>query len=162
LKPRSAQSEPERLSAREKREKRQSIVMQASPGFLKTAIPAILTAVAVYISLVYASKLTVTFFETEKTDQLVRMDIGVTKQKPVLEQEPPPSPETVVRALAGTDDAQDENERRRILILEPEFEPDENAADPDQLNIQLIDLGPLPNPTNATDAAAGSTSKDFN
>jgi hypothetical protein len=119
LKPRSAQSEPERLSARKKREKRQSIVMQASPGFLKTAIPAILTAVAVYISLVYASKLTVTFFETEKTDQLVRMDIGVTKQKPVLEQEPPPSPETVGRALAGTDGAQDENERRRILILEP-------------------------------------------
>lgn len=136
--------------------------MQASPGFLKTAIPAILTAVAVYISLVYASKLTITFFETEKTDQLVRMDIGVTKQKPVLEQEPPPSPEAVMAARAGTNGAQAEDERRRQLILEPELEPDENAHASDRLNIELIDLGPLPNPTSAADAAARSTSEDLN
>lgn len=136
--------------------------MAASPGFLKTAIPAILTAAAVYVSLVYASKLTITFFETEETDQLVRMDIGVTKKKPVLEQEPPPSPESIAAAFATTENEQDKNTRVPQIILEPELEPDENAPDTDRLSIRQIDLGPLPNPTSATDAAAGSTTADLN
>ena len=135
--------------------------MAANPGFLKTAIPAILTAAAVYISLVYVSKLTITFFETEKTNQLVRMDIGVTKERPFLEQEPPPSPETIVAAFAARDGAQEENGSPLPIVLEPELELDENARDSNRLSIQLIDLGPLPNPANATDAAAGATSADL-
>lgn len=134
--------------------------MKHNPGLLKTAIPAILTAAAVYISLVYASRLTATFFDRETADQLVRMDINVTKEKPFIERTPPPSPEAVVAAFGETVDAGSEPGGRRPIILEPELEPEPNASDPSRLSLRPIDLDLPPKPLSVTNAASGETSAD--
>ena len=127
--------------------------MKGRPGLMMTAIPAILTAAAVYISLAYAVKLTATVFDKEEANDYIRADIGVTHQKPYVEQTPPPSPEAVIaafqREVTGEANAPDD---RRPIILEPDLEGDSATVRPDQLSVSPIELGPLPNPLNTYNA----------
>lgn len=133
--------------------RRPSIAFRRGPNPLLIAIPAIVMVLAVYVGLVYVSRIVQKVAESPngkvepKVEYLRDVD-GVVKLKPALQQDAPPAPEEVVAEYYREQRAAAEAARNRIPILEPVLEQEEESA-PNVLPIQPLskpELPPLPNP----------------
>jgi hypothetical protein len=102
----------------ERLKRRPSLTLRRGPNLALVAMPAILTALAVYVLLFYANRVAQRFTgatgaPSESRKAVVRAVDGVVPLPLVLEQPPPPSPESVV----------EEFERQRAEMLSRENRP---------------------------------------
>lgn len=138
LKPRSARGGDERKA----RPTRPSMLMRHSPSLIAIAIPTILISIAVYIALVFATRITGTILKQgadEPGDPEIR-PVETTKMLPFVEQTPPPSPEVVAERV------RQELEAGRESLRDAPFPILELETDPETATSNTVPVEPLPLP----------------
>ena len=111
-----------------------------------TVLPAIITALAVYVGLVYVDKIarrvTSAFDNGGQAEHYIREVDGVVDHVPIIERPPPPSPEALIEARARVREAAESAVRPALPVLIPELEPEKIPLR--RIPIQPLEAPPVP------------------
>ncbi|WP_442890444.1 hypothetical protein [Congregicoccus parvus] len=121
-----------------------SLVLRRNTNAMLVAVfPAIITALAVYVGLVYVDKIARRVVDASAQEDAKVQDVrgvdGVVELVPVLEQTPPPSPESVVEQHRLARDQQAQGARVPPPVLMPQLETP-------AMELPRLRLEPLPAP----------------
>lgn len=136
------------------------MLMRRSPSLIAIAIPTILTAVAVYIALAFATRLTGTLLkldEDDAGDPQIRPVETSERRAPFVEQAPPPSPELVAQRVRQEIEASRQS-AAEVTLPELELGPDPAGPAPaNLLPLEPLNLPPPALPSRAVLLPNGTT-----
>jgi len=128
-------------------------------------VPAIVTALAIYLALFFVNRVLHRFADEQgwgagaadgsgESEVLIREVEGVSTEPLVIEQAPPPSPERVVEELYRE---RNEAQRAALAVEKPVLMP---VLEPEPLPLEPIGLRPLPMPAVAQPAVEATTREE--